>query len=68
MMTPTFADNEELLDQFINNEEPKFFNKEKSSRRKRGDGEGFEPEEAFLKIGSSLRQVSRFLHPLNGSS
>ena len=33
-MMPTFADNEELLDQFINNEEPKFFNKEKPCRRK----------------------------------
>lgn len=57
-------DNEELLDQFINNEEPKFFNKEKPCRRKRGEGEDFEPEEAFLKIGSSLRQALKHQLPL----
>ena len=53
------SDNEELLEQFINNEEPKYFNKEKRSKRKRGqvENEEFEPEEAFLKIGSNLRQV-----------
>ena len=54
------SDNEELLEQFINNEEPKYFNKEKRSKRKRAEVEceEFEPEEAFLKIGSNLRQVS----------
>ena len=53
------SDNEELLEQFINNEEPKYFNKEKRSKRKRAEAENeeFEPEEAFLKIGSNLRQV-----------
>ena len=59
------SDNEELLEQFINNEEPKYFNKEKRNKRKRGgevECEEFEPEEAFLKIGSNLRQVlSQFL-------
>ena len=54
-----YSDNEELLEQFINNEEPKYFNKEKRSKRKRAEveNEEFEPEEAFLKIGSNLRQV-----------
>ena len=54
-----YLDNEELLEQFINNEEPKYFNKEKQSKRKRAEveNEEFEPEEAFLKIGSNLRQV-----------
>lgn len=54
-----YLDNEELLEQFINNEEPKYFNKEKRSKRKRAEEENeeFEPEEAFLKIGSNLRQV-----------
>ena len=57
-ITP-YLDNEELLEQFINNEEPKYFNKEKRSKRKRAEveNEEFEPEEAFLKIGSNLRQV-----------
>jgi len=59
-------DNEELLEQFINNEEPKYFNKEKRSRRKRAEVEceEFEPEEAFLKIGSNLRQALKHQLPL----
>ena len=48
-----------MLEQFINDEEPKYFNKEKRNKRKRAETESaeFEPEEAFLKIGSNLRQV-----------
>ena len=49
-----------MLEQFINDEEPKYFNKEKRNKRKRveeAESEEFEPEEAFLKIGSNLRQV-----------
>jgi len=57
-------DNEQLLDQFINNEEPKFFNKEKPNRRKRMEEENFDPEEAFLKIGASLRQALKYQLPL----
>ena len=57
------SDNEELLEQFINNEEPKYFNKEKRNKRKRAEVEceEFEPEEAFLKIGSNLRQVFSYI-------
>jgi len=60
-------DNEELLEQFINNEEPKYFNKEKRNKRKRAEeaeSEEFEPEEAFLKIGSNLRQALKHQLPL----
>jgi len=57
-------DNEELLDQFINNEEPKFFSKQRPSRRRAGEGEEFQPEEAFLNIGSSLRQALKHQLPL----
>ena len=59
LFSKVHSDNEELLEQFINNEEPKYFNKEKRSKRKRAEveNEEFEPEEAFLKIGSNLRQV-----------
>merc|ERR1712240_274190 len=59
-------DNEELLEQFINNEEPKYFNKEKRNKRKRAETESaeFEPEEAFLKIGSNLRQALKHQLPL----
>jgi hypothetical protein len=80
LINPSFtdpSDNEELLEQFINEEEPKFFNKEKRNKRKRGEEAEeaqFEPEDAFLKISSSLRQVQcrrparacgppRFNHP-----
>ena len=41
----------------MNEQEPKFCHQEKPGKRKRKESETFEPEEAFLKIGSSLRQV-----------
>jgi len=53
------SENEELLDQFINNQEPRYFSKEKMTSRKEAivDEETFEPETAFLKIASNLRQA-----------
>jgi len=57
-------DNEELLNQFINNEEPKFFNKEKPNRRRKLEQDEFDPEEAFLKIGASLRQALKHQLPM----
>jgi len=59
-------ENEELLDQFINNEEPKFFHKEKYSRKsKKVTEDNFEPEEAFMKIGFNMRQALK-KHPPMG--
>ena len=61
-------EDEELLDQFINNQEPRFFNKEKVNRRqqmKQMDQESFQPEEAFMKIGFNLRQALK-KHPPMG--
>jgi len=59
-------ENEELLDQFINNEEPRYFSKEKISRKvKKLTEENFEPEEAFLKIGFNMRQALK-KHPPMG--
>jgi len=59
-------DNEELLEQFINNEEPRYFNKEKFSRKnKKITEENFEPEDAFLKIGFNMRQALK-KHPPMG--
>merc|ERR1712061_524754 len=55
----------DLLQQ--DNEEPKYFNKEKRNKRKRAEeaeSEEFEPEEAFLKIGSNLRQALKHQLPL----
>ena len=60
-------DNEELLDQFINNEEPQYFNSERIRRKSRGGftAETFQPEEAFIKIGFNLRQALK-KHPPMG--
>jgi len=59
-------ENEVLLDQFINNEEPRYFNKEKITRKvKKVTAENFEPEEAFLKIGFNMRQALK-KHPPMG--
>jgi len=59
-------ENGELLDQFINNEEPRYFSKEKISRKaKKLTEENFEPEEAFLKIGFNMRQALK-KHPPMG--
>ena len=60
-------DNEELLEQFINNEEPQYFNSERITRKARGGltAETFQPEEAFIKIGFSLRQALK-KHPPMG--
>ena len=63
LLTP---ENEELLDQFINNEEPRYFNKEKITRKvKKMTEDNFEPEEAFMKIGFNMRQALK-KHPPMG--
>jgi len=57
--------NEELLEQFVNNEEPRFFSRQKLSRRDfEQSEENFEPEEAFLKIGANMRQALKKHLPL----
>ena len=54
------------MDQFINNEEPRYFNKEKITRKvKTVTADNFEPEEAFMKIGFNLRQALK-KHPPMG--
>ena len=59
-------ENEELLDQFINNQEPQFFSKQRGSRRREiVNEETFEPEDAFMKIGFNLRQALK-KHPPMG--
>lgn len=61
-------DNEELLDQFINNQEPMYFSKQRSGPRRqvsRVDEANFEPEDAFMKISSNLRQALK-KHPPMG--
>ena len=59
-------DNEDILDQFINNEEPQYFNSERIRRRTPGvTEETFQPEEAFIKIGFNLRQALK-RHPPMG--
>ena len=60
-------DNEDILDQFLNNEEPQYFNSERITRKARGDftAETFQPEEAFIKIGFNLRQALK-KHPPMG--
>ena len=60
------GDNEELLDQFINNQEPRYFSTEKVRRRTSGfTVDTFQPEDAFIKIGFSLRQALK-KHPPMG--
>jgi len=50
--------NKELLDTFVNNEEPKFFSKPKLGRKGATQNEEeFEPEDSFLNIGANLRQA-----------
>lgn len=57
--------NEELLEQFVNNEEPKYFSRQKLARRTVAESEvDFEPEEAFLKIGSNMRHALKKHLPL----
>ena len=60
-------DNEDLLEQFINNEEPQHFNSERIRRKSRGGftEESFQPEAAFIKIGFNLRQALK-KHPPMG--
>merc|ERR1712226_562452 len=41
-----------------------FFNKEKPNRRRKMNSEEFDPEEAFLQIGSSMRQALKYQLPL----
>jgi len=60
------GDNEELLEQFINNQEQIYFSKQRNSRRApRVDEDNFEPEDAFMKIGFNLRQALK-KHPPMG--
>ena len=60
------SDNEELLDQFINNEEPQYFSTEKIRQRPSDfTVESFQPEDAFIKIAFSLRQALK-KHPPMG--
>ena len=59
-------DNEELLEQFINNQEQMYFSEQRNSRRApRVDEDNFEPEDAFMKIGFNLRQALK-KHPPMG--
>merc|ERR1719195_1714837 len=61
-------DNEELLDQFINNQEPMYFSNQRSGPRRqvsRVDESNFEPEDAFMKISSNRRQALK-KHPPMG--
>lgn len=59
-------DNEDILDQFLNNEEPQYFNSERIRRSSPNFTEDtFEPEAAFVKIGSNLRQALK-KHPPMG--
>lgn len=59
------SENEALLEEFINNEEEKFFHKEKRGRKRKQSQEGFQPEEAFMKIGFNMRQALK-KHPPMG--
>ena len=60
------GDNEELLEQFINNQEQMYFSEQRNSRRApRVDEDNFEPEDAFMKIGFNLRQALK-KHPPMG--
>jgi len=58
-------ENEELLDQFINNEEPKYFNKVRIRKARKMNEDDFEPEAAFMKIGFNMRQALK-KHPPMG--
>ena len=49
----------------MNNEEEKFFHKEKRGRKRKQSQESFQPEEAFMKIGFNMRQALK-KHPPMG--
>jgi len=60
------AENQELLDQFLNNQEAKFLRKETEGPRKvfaNGEGE-FQPDEAFMKMGFNMRLALKKHVPL----
>ena len=60
------GENEELLEQFINNQEQKYFSEQRITRRAaRVEEDNFEPEDAFMKIGFNLRQALK-KHPPMG--
>jgi len=59
------GENEQLLEQFINNEEPRFYSTQKINRKMRPESEEeFDPEVSFLKIGSGMRQALKKHLPL----
>ena len=61
-------EDEELLDQFINAEEPRYYNKQRltsQQRLKDKDKASFQPEDAFMRIGFNLRQALK-KHPPMG--
>ena len=58
-------DNQELLHNFINNEENRFVNKEAPRRPRFSPDEGsFRPDEAFMNIGFNLRAALKKHLPL----
>ena len=64
------SEDSELLDQFINNEEPRYYSRQRLTRQQRNktqdvDQDSFQPEDAFMKIGFSLRQALK-KHPPMG--
>lgn len=60
------GNNQELLNTFVNNEEPKFFSKPNLSKKGScgQNEEDFEPEEAFLSISANLRHALKKNLPL----
>ena len=60
-------EDDELLDQFINNEEPRYYSKQKMARkinRAQMSEENFEPEDAFMNINFGLRQALKKRPPM----
>lgn len=51
------SENQDVLEQFLNNEEDKLFNKEKEVSKKKSyvEEQDFEAERAFMKIGFNMR-------------
>jgi len=51
------SDNQDILEQFLNNQEAKLFHKEKEPSKKKSfvDEQDFKAEEAFMKIGCNMR-------------
>jgi len=62
------ADNQQLLDKFLNNQEEKFFNEEKETFKKKvhtiTSADEFKADEAFMKIGFNMRAAMKKNLPL----